>query len=402
MRLVEKLRRIAAPARAPAAVVGSEGLPGEEVSGELGPYWLRRVRLPLRHEHGLRSLKAIRRTRISPLAGIARDPRLRDLDFSRAVFFDTETTSLSGGVGTYVFLFGAGYFEEGAFVVEQYFLHDVTQERALLDAINRRFSNFDLAVSFHGKGFDTPRLAGRLTFHGMPLEMPAVHLDLCIVGRSLYRGAFDDCRLQTFERELVRFQRDDDLPGSECPTAFFSHLQGNSSMIPRVFKHNLLDVLTLPAIAASFAAEIAEPRHPVVLANLGAFQESVGGDAQARRFYLNALVGLRDERHPLLGRTLERLALLERRAGRHTESARLLMERSETLPYAFQPLEDLAKYYEHRVRDFQWAEATALDARSRLLTGKIHVDSNVRRRHLQALDHRLQRLYRRIERAGGG
>jgi uncharacterized protein YprB with RNaseH-like and TPR domain len=358
---------------------------------------MRRIRLPFRHEHGTVSLEAVRRTPVRALAGVARDARLGETDLGRAVFFDTETTSLGGGVGTYVFLLGAGYFEEDAFVVEQYFMREVTEERALLHAISERFARFDLAVSFHGKGFDAPRLAGRFAFHRMPLSLPAMHLDLCIVGRSLYRGAFEDCRLQTFERELVRFERDDDLPGSACPTAYFEHLRGNSTVIPRVFEHNMLDVLTLPAVAARFAAEVERPQHPVVLANLGVYQESVGSDQLARRYYLDALEGLRGQRHPLLGRTLERLALLERRSGRHAESASLLIERSRTLPYALQPLEDLAKYYEHRVRDFRLAEATALDARSRLLTGKIHVPFNARQRHLRALDHRLRRLRRRLE-----
>ena len=360
---------------------------------------MRRVRYPLRHEHGSMTLKSILRTPADRLAGVARDPRLLSVDLSKAVFFDTETTSLGGGVGTYVFLLGIGFFENNAFIVEQYFLNEVTEERALLQAVNKRFSGFDMVVSFHGKGFDAPRLAGRLAFHRLPLELPDMHLDLCIVGRSLYRGAFEDCRLQTFERELVRFERQDDLPGAECPTAFFDHIHGDSSRIPKVFEHNLYDVLTLPAVAARFAAELGDPRHPVVLSNLGIYHESVGGDRLARRFYLGALDGLRSDRHPLLGRTLERLALLERRSGRHAVSAQLLVERSNTMPYAFQPLEDLAKYYEHRARDYRRAEATALDARSRLLTGKIRVDSNARRRHLRALDHRLQRLRRRIAHA---
>lgn len=397
MRLVEKLRQIAAPARvrAPLTQTG-ESLPGAEVSSEHGPYWVRRVSYPLRHEHGGATLSAMAKAPARALAGVARDPQLGSADFRRAVYFDTETTSLGGGVGTYVFLLGVGYFEENAFIVEQYFLRDVTEERALLHAVNERFSQFDMVVTFHGKGFDAPRLAGRLTFHGMRLTLPEVHLDLCIVGRSLYRGAFPDCRLQTFERELVSFLREDDLPGAECPTAFFDHIHGDSSRIPRVFEHNLYDVLTLPAVASRFAAEVSDPRHPVVLSNLGIYQESVGSDRMARRCYLSALEGLRDQSHPLLGRTLERLALLERRSGRHAVSAELLMERRDTQPYAFQPLEDLAKYYEHRVRDFRQAEAMALDARSRLLTGKIRVDFDARRRHLRALDHRLQRLRRRI------
>ena len=67
MRLVEKLRRIAAPAASPVPVrsVGRD-LPGEEVPSAAGPYWVRRVRYPLRHRHGAASLKEIRRTPAQP------------------------------------------------------------------------------------------------------------------------------------------------------------------------------------------------------------------------------------------------------------------------------------------------------------------------------------------------
>ncbi len=400
MRLREKLRRIAAPAagregvRAPAAP-----LPGEPVQSPEGPFWRRRLVLPLRHTHGAMSLQEVRAASLGRLAELAREPGLRDGDLTRAFFFDTETTSLGGGAGIYVFLLGLGYFQGETFVVEQYFLHDVTQERAMLEAIRRRFSEFDLVVSFHGKGFDAPRLLDRLAFHRMRLDLPASHLDLCLVGRSLYRGAFEDCRLQTFERQLVGFRRRDDLPGAECPRAFFSHLRGDSSLIPRVFEHNLYDVLTLPAVAACFASEAGAPRHPVVLSNLGAFFESRGRDREARDRYSGALDGLRRTDHPLLARSLERLALLERRAGRHEASARLLQERRDLAPGAFQPLEDLAKYYEHRAHDLDQAAATALDARARLLAGTIPVDPRTRVRYLEALDHRLSRLRRRLARS---
>jgi len=327
---------------------------------------------------------------------VARDPRLAGFRPERAVFFDTETTSLGGGAGTYVFLLGVGWYEADRFTVEQFFLEDITQERALLEAVNRRFSGFDVVVSFYGKGFDAPRFLDRLAFHRMEPSLPEIHLDLCLVGRSLFRGAFPDCRLQTFERELVRFARTDDFPGAECPRAFFDHLRGDSTHIPRVFEHNLHDILTLPAVLARFARHAADPVHPVLRANLGLLHESAGRDREARASYAAALEGLREERHALLPRVLERLALLERRAGRHLESARLLEERKDLLPHAFQPLEDLAKYYEHRVGDLPAALDTAVDARSRLVTGKIAVDPRARQRFLRAVDHRLGRLRRRI------
>jgi hypothetical protein len=396
MRLVEKLRRIAAPAAADApSSHGGGRLPGERIHADEGPLGVRRLEVPVDFVHGRVRLGDLRATVPRELADVARDERLRAFDFGRTVFFDTETTSLGGGVGTYVFLLGAGWFERESFVVEQYFLSEVTAERAFLSAINRRFAQFEFAVSFHGKGFDAPRLSDRLTFHRMELRLPAVHLDLCLVGRSLYKGAFSDCRLQTFERELVGFRRADDLPGSECPRAYFAYLQGDPSLATRVFEHNLHDVLTLPAVAACFTREVVSPAHPVVRSNLGLFFESLGQDGPARAHYGAALEGLRASGHPLLSRTLERLALLERRAGRHAESARLLHERAGLEPRSFQPLEDLAKYYEHRVRDLTRAEEAALEARRHLLEGGIDVDPASRARLLHALDHRLARLRRR-------
>lgn len=397
MRLLEKLRRIAAPAPAAAASTGSSApeVPGALTEGALGRFWLRTERFPLGHAHGHQTLGEVCAAPVSALATVARDRDLRDADLSRTVFFDTETTSLGGGVGTYVFLLGAGYFRGGEFVVEQYFLRDITEERALLDAINARLGSFDLAVSFHGKGFDAPRLKDRLAFHRMSLALPRRHLDLCLVGRTLYRGAFGDCRLQTFERELVGFRRADDLPGAECPQAYFSHLRGDSRLIPRVFEHNLYDVLTLPAVAARFASETLSPQHPVVLANLGAFQESEGDDRAARQSYAAALDGLRVLRHALLPRAMERLALLERRAGRHAESAAILRERAEIPPFAVEPFEDLAKYFEHRARDLDRAEAVTADALSRVLTGRIPLDAISRERWRRELSHRLDRLERR-------
>jgi len=398
MALLDKLRRIAAPVAAAPALGGE--VPGGRCEGAWGATWVRRERFACGHTHGAVALGDLRRPAPPLLADLARDPSLSGVDLSRAVFFDSETTSLGGGVSTYVFLLGLGWFDGGAFVVEQYFLSDLTEEEALLREVNARFASFDVAVSFHGKGFDAPRLSGRLAFHGLPLALPRNHLDLCQIARSLYRGAFPDCRLQTLEQALVRFARADDLPGAECPQAYFSYLQGDRSVIPRVFEHNLLDVLTLPAMAVCFSREIDAPAHPVVLCNLGAFYEALGRDREARGAYRAALEGLSAARHALYPRALERLALLERRAGRHAESAALLEVRRDTPPFSVQALEDLSKHFEHRVRDFGRAEEAALDARSRLLTGKIVLEPRLKQQALRALDHRLERLRRRRGAAG--
>ena len=61
------------------------------------------------------------------------DPRLAEVaDWaSRIVFFDIETTGLSGGAGTLAFLVGCGWFEGDSFRVRQFFLHGPAGERAM-------------------------------------------------------------------------------------------------------------------------------------------------------------------------------------------------------------------------------------------------------------------------------
>ncbi|MGE4056896.1 MAG: ribonuclease H-like domain-containing protein [Vicinamibacterales bacterium] len=52
------------------------------------------------------------------------------------VFFDLETTGLSGGAGTCAFLIGCGWFDaDGSFVTRQYLLARTSDERSMLEAV---------------------------------------------------------------------------------------------------------------------------------------------------------------------------------------------------------------------------------------------------------------------------
>ena len=53
------------------------------------------------------------------------------------MFFDIETTGLSGGAGTIAFLAGCGWFEDEGFRVRQFFLAGPGGERAMLDGARR-------------------------------------------------------------------------------------------------------------------------------------------------------------------------------------------------------------------------------------------------------------------------
>jgi hypothetical protein len=81
--------------------------------------------------HGRRTMEGYAIEAAAPIALF--DPRLAAVaDWSsRIVFFDIETTGLSGGAGTLPLLAGCGWFERGRFTVRQFFLSGPSGELEL-------------------------------------------------------------------------------------------------------------------------------------------------------------------------------------------------------------------------------------------------------------------------------
>ena len=77
MRLVEKLRRIAAPAAGVPAAQTAARLPGERIQADEGPLWVRRLEVPLGFVHGRLPLAEVRAAAPGELADVAREPRLK-------------------------------------------------------------------------------------------------------------------------------------------------------------------------------------------------------------------------------------------------------------------------------------------------------------------------------------
>jgi uncharacterized protein YprB with RNaseH-like and TPR domain len=104
-----------------------------------------------------------------------------------------------------------------------------------------------ILVSYNGKCYDSPLLKGRLRLNRIDhrlAELP--HVDWLHPVRRVYRGVFENCRLATIEREVLKIVREDDLPGSQAPAAWLSYLRGQSSRnLARVIDHNRQDVVTL-------------------------------------------------------------------------------------------------------------------------------------------------------------
>jgi uncharacterized protein YprB with RNaseH-like and TPR domain len=119
----------------------------------------------------------------------ARQPRLSELDLTRFLFLDTETTGLAGGTGTYAFLVGVGYHTEDGFRLLQLFMRDPLEESPLLEALTLALREREALVTFNGKAFDVPLLNTRYIANGTTSPLGDVaHLDLLPLARRLWRA----------------------------------------------------------------------------------------------------------------------------------------------------------------------------------------------------------------------
>lgn len=305
-------------------------------------------------------------------------PEARGFDLRSAVFLDTETSGLAGGTGTVVFLLGLAKVESGHLVIRQYHLTRFSAEARMLDLAGEWLRNADGVVTFNGKCFDIPLLATR--YRLCALHDPTArlaHLDLLHPTRRAFASRWSDCRLVSAERKLLRFEREDDVPGSLAPLAWFAWLQRNDPEgLVGIARHNHWDVLSLAALIPALAGAHAAP---------GAWEADVLAIARA---YLSrnqddqALALLCEHRAMLDDAGLLELARLYRRHGRWPEACTIwepLAERGSE-----EAIERLAKYHEHIRGDC----LTALDYAARLAILPEHEQRRERLRHkLAARQH---------------
>ena len=161
------------------------------------------------------------------------------------MFFDTETTGLSGGAGNYMFLLGLGYFKKKEFIIEQIFLADFPGEPDLIEYLVKKFSIDLLYISYNGKSFDTHILKTRFLLNGMNLELPE-QLDLLHFSRRLWKNLIGSCSLGAIEEKILDIHRINDVSGFEVPDIYLNFLRyGTPDRLELVFEHNFQDILSL-------------------------------------------------------------------------------------------------------------------------------------------------------------
>ncbi|WP_017163426.1 ribonuclease H-like domain-containing protein, partial [Xanthomonas phaseoli] len=208
-------------------------------------------------------------TQALSLAFAKRDDAVDPMDL---LFFDTETTGLAGGTGTRAFMIGVADWvidaaQGSGLRVRQLMMSTMAAESAMLDLFGTWLTPRTVLSSYNGRCYDAPLLKTRyrLARRGDPISA-LDHVDLLFPTRRRYRGTWENCKLSTIERQLLRVVREDDLPGSEAPAAWLSYLRGGSARnLRRVAEHNHQDVVTLSLLMQRLVAVDAQEREVIPL-----------------------------------------------------------------------------------------------------------------------------------------
>ena len=380
-----------------------ELLSGQIVDTEHGSFFLYCEEHELDARHGHHGLDDLLAHEPRQAALLARDERLAGVDFRNMAFIDTETTGLAGGTGTYAFLVGVGVFEEDRFVIHQFFMRDYDEEPAMLHALGELLDGLKAVVSFNGKSFDLPLLETRFIMaRQVPRLVDAPHLDLLPAARRFWKYRLDSCALSSLEFEVLGVRRtQDDVPGWLIPGLYVDYARsGDAREMPRIFYHNAIDILSLATLAARMCDLLSTPLPAGAdlpgedLYGLARLLHDLGQSDRAEVAFQQAARQGRDR--PIREMAMRDLAYLLKRQERRGEALvwwRELVE-SGSAVYA---CEELAKHYEWHDEDLPqaiaWTEQGVALARAWPPGPK-------RRDALTGLEHRLERLKRKLAPAG--
>lgn len=321
----------------------------------------------------------------------------QQIDPNECLFFDLETTGLAGGAGTFAFLIGFGYFQDGEYRVTQFFLPDYSREYYLFKSLVPFFRRFKYLVSYNGKSYDLPLLRNRFILNRVDFQMDQLqHIDLLHLSRRIWKDTLPSCDLINIERHLLQRFRENDIPGAFIPQAYFNYLQtGAIHDIKRLIEHNYLDIISMADLILllnkiELSPEIlTDSRSLVRLAGLAyelgredylaAIEKAVeaqGGTVPEDVIFYKSMLHKRLEKWPLALELWEELA--------------------DSRRFWYLALEEMAKYQEHVARDY----SSALESTQRVLKrlrllqelNPYSVDSAL----VQAFLHREKRLLAKI------
>ena len=328
-------------------------LGGEVIENSQGAYWQRERHYRYSELHA--DPRQITGIRLAQLGG----SDLENLAPQDLIYLDTETTGLSGGMGTIPFLAGVGWCEKKHFCVRQFLARDYDDEAALLHSLAELLKTFPALVTYNGKGYDAPLLQNRFILHRQPVSFENwLHLDLLYAARRIWKARFQNCSLGNLEKEVLGIpERLEDIPGEQIPYVYFDFIRGRRiDRMKPVLEHNAQDIVSLAMLTSRAGQILEEPKsaHALECWSIARWQFAEQNHKNAADLFTNAL----ENDLPLDARfhALRMLAVAQRRLNGYRAASEVWEKllAPEFPPHPL-PCIELAKFYEHTEKEYQKA-----------------------------------------------
>jgi uncharacterized protein len=275
---------------------------------------------------------------------------------------------------------------------------DPLDEPALLLAIEDYLARCKILVTYNGKSFDVPLLNSRYILQGWQSPMRnLMQIDLLHLARKLWRYRLPSRSLGDIESQILKASRtEDEVPGWMIPQIYFDYLRSRDARpLQRVFYHNKIDVLSMAALlnhATLLIEQFNEQSlQPIDRYSIARLYEDLGHIETAINIYRECIQA--DLPEDLHLDSIQHLSFIFKRREDYPNAVELWENAaSKAQVYAFI---ELAKYYEHTIRDYSqamhWTE-TAIN----LIKSP---DYPTYQRHIwiNELEHRYNRLENKIK-----
>ncbi len=321
-------------------------------------YIVREFSYPLSTTYGKFQLSQWQDITAGDLELATNDDEFEDIEPMNMVFFDTETTGLSGGTGTIPFMLGFGYFSGDVFLVKIFILSDLNKESEFLDTVDAflKENNFSGCVTYNGKTFDFPLMETRyiLQRKRFPLlRLP--HLDFLFPARALWKYTYASRSLGYLGDVLLGISREEDIDGSRIPMIYFNFLRSRSySLIEQVVEHNALDLLGLAGLVllgVNYTKDISHTQDEGEILGVARIHEKYGNLEKAESLYQTLKQSA--VRQEVLDKAVKGLSFLMKKRKLYNEAAGLweiLSQQDDR-----HAVRELAMHLEHREKDYAGA-----------------------------------------------
>lgn len=333
----------------------------ELVENEFGFVFKKKIVYPLDTRHGNISLGEMERV-LGEWEQADFDHPFKLGKDERILFFDTETTGLSG-TGAYIFLAGLLEKKADCFEMVQYVMPDPSNEAAFLYETGLWQSEDPIIFSYNGKSFDWPQLSSRWTMHRnvLPKLKPLRQIDLFHGTKRIWKNELARMKLSTIEEEKLGFTREGDVPGFLIPAIYLDAVKsGYPEALDKVLYHNELDILSLVSLyvlSSDLLMKDLETETYGAYTNIGKWYADLKQYEQSAAY----LEHVTAERGASSALARYFLAIQRKRNGEYEEALKLFKEAAPNLrgPVEVEAWIHAAKIYEHQLKDYQQAAIMA-------------------------------------------